>query len=437
MNQAVEARTTRGSGPEYNPAEKPDGGQSVASKNGEVDLTYAETERLEDGGNRIRGEGSVTVDGKPPLPDGGNTAEVEVEIETHEQGGRASVTIRGDNVSDDQAEKAARRALTESGSDLLGSGAIDGQTAENVQGMLESPNATVNIGRNPDGSVTVSFDYTRSVDETPDSPGARAEQKSSHQAAEQAAQRGYSAAGGRAAAYSGGGGGGGEGGGFAATGGARGAFAGDVGEELEGMGSTGKFRFAEQGNVPGRYFQKTADGGINARVSTSDRRPGFWNGNRAEIAFDKFSGGQKNGFSSWFNIKDGVGYSIFQLFNQAGGEGFPEVMLSINKNGELIIGGRAMNGKHVNLGKVPPDGNLGVNFVNTGNGGFEIQVLGGTQEAPTVIGSAAGQYTQPGGEFHYRAGPYFNGYNNKEYGADFNQTADVIIYDPKMHSGAA
>lgn len=200
-------------------------------------------------------------------------------------------------------------------------------------------------------------------------------------------------------------------------------------EELRGLASSNDYQLRSQGNVEGNYFSKTADGNLLATVSTKDRKPGFWNGNRAEIAFNEsFRKSDTTSFRSFFDVLQGKNFSIFQMFNAFKNGGFPEAMLIV-EDGRLKLGGRAFRGEGIDLGALP-DGRFGLD-VKFQNGKVSVQLLNESGSAASAVYSA--NVTEPDGEFHYRAGPYFNGHNDKQFSSDMeNITAQVEIIEPTM-----
>lgn len=392
---------------------------NVASENRDDDLQFTVSREPRGGSTTLLGTGEVITPDGNPVP-----ATFEISLDPENVG--VEVRIHGENLSDFQIEEITQRVLKEAAVDLLGAGAINAEEYDNILGIAETYDVSPSITRNSGDPIVLTKEYSvaSSYPESTENDGSIARERT---ALETQAHSAYQAVGGDASRYSGEG--------AAGVAGASGSGVDDnviIDRNLVATGENNNFKYRSQGNVEGDYFSATPEGGVRATVSTSDRRPGFWNGNRAEIAFDKFSRSATNGFSSWFDVLQGQGFSLFQLFNFAGGEGFPEVMLQLNEKGELIIGGRAFAGKQVNLGKMPDDGKIGLDFKFNGDSSFSIEVLGGSAEAPVVLGSATGKLTQPSGEFHYRAGPYFDGYNNKQFEAGKNVTADVVMMDPKM-----
>jgi len=476
----VHATTSSGSSPVGGSTEQ----FEVATDDGSSVLQFSVGRDAVSGATTLIGQGKVGLEG-------GSSVDATVEVSIGPDGVKVDVSIDGENLSDAELEEITRRVLKETAADLYATGAINNDEYNNILAVGKSETVPPQITREPGqyAHLTMALSSLLFLGDSsspsrkvkPAVPQVGAAQSTGEAEYPAAPASAGAAAGGSAAgagstgsampssgggsvppASSGGGGsappatnsGGGSippassgGGGSAppasfggggspapvSSGG--GAVADDnkvADQNLIAKGRSSNFRYASQGNVEGDYFSTTPEGHVRATVSTKDRIPGFWNANRAEIAFnERFSSKVKNGFSSWFQVLGGQGFSIFQLFN-SGGDQFPEVMVFINDKGELIIGGRAMADRKVNLGKMPADGKVGVDFTHNGDGTFSIRVMSGSAENPVLLGSATGSLTLPSGTLHYRAGPYFNGYNHKQFEPGKDVTADVVIIDPHM-----
>jgi len=387
----------------------------VATSDGSVDLEANVETDPETGETRIEATGTVHV--------GDDNRPIKVTVKTKvDEDGKTSVTVdtHGEKLSAEESDDLLTKVTREMAIDLKASAGINRETHEGLLGISEEASTSAQVTTNNQGGQTLKASYTPSAEGM--SKGERSDAESEadkrYQESQEQARDDFDDAGGDAGSYSGGG-----------AGSASSADDGVIDDsELKGLASNSDFQYRSQGNVEGNYFSKTANG-IMAEVSTADRRPGFWNGNRAEIAFNKrFRQGENTGFRSFFDIHSGSNFSIFQLFNQSGGEGFPEAMVKV-ENGKLVLGGRAFAGNHQQLGPLP-DGKFGLDVKFSGKN-VSIQLLDASGK-PVGSGYTA-TLTKPGGEFHYRAGPYFDGYNNKQFGSDMKDvTAKVEIIDPIM-----
>jgi hypothetical protein len=387
----------------------------VATSDGSVDLEANVETDPETGETSIEATGTALV--------GDDNRPVKVTVRTKvDENGKTSVTVdtHGEKLSAEESDDLLTKVTREMAIDLKASAGINRETHEGLLGVSEGASTSAQVTSSSQGGQTVETTYTPSVEgmSMVEQSEAEGEADRRYQQSQQQARDDFDAAGGDAGSYSGGG-----------AGSSTSADDGVINDsELKGLASNSDFQYRSQGNVEGNYFSKTANG-IMAEVSTADRRPGFWNGNRAEIAFNKrFRSSDTTGFRSFFDIHAGSNFSIFQLFNQSGKEGFPEAMVKV-VDGKLVLGGRAFGGKNIVLGALP-DGKFGIDVKFSG-GKVSVQLLDASGE-PVGSGHTA-SLTQPGGEFHYRAGPYFDGYNNKQFGSDMkNMTAKVEIIDPTM-----
>ena len=402
---------------EINDSESSEGEHNVVTRDGSVDLKATVETDSQTGETDIEATGTVQVG------DSGRSVNVTVRAEVNKEG-ETTVTLdtHGESLTPQESESVLRSVATAMVHDLNVSAGINRETFEGLQGVAEGAVPSIQSSANQSGGITISATFTPSLEGVSDQDQFEAEtqfRRDQQQAREQ-----FRAGGGDTKNY--------DGGSIGSPGSVDNGVINDA--ALNGLASNNDFQYRSQGNVAGNYFSKTADG-VMAEVSTSDRRPGFWNGNRAEIAFNKrFKRGDTTGFRSFFDIHSGNNFSIFQLFNQLGKEGFPEAMLKV-VDGKLILGGRAFSedkahkGEDIVLG-VLPEGKFGINVTFEGDK-VSVQLLNATGE-PVGSGYTA-VLSQPNGEFHYRAGPYFDGYNNKQFGSDMkNVTAKVEIIEPTM-----
>lgn len=427
MNQAVSGRDNagnKGSASHMDDSRRSRGGETaeqaeshrnepvyeVASANGSVDLEVSVKTDHATGASTIEGHGTMYVgEDKKPV-------EVTVKFEVSEDGeATATVDVHGSKLSDQDAQALLSNALRHMAIDLLAVAPISNEAYQGMLAFGEGASSTVQLSSNSSGGQTITATaLIQATDGLQNQDLADAE----FEKARSQARSDYESAGGSARQYDGG-----------PAGSSASVDDGVISDPaLKGLAANSDFQYRSQGNVEGNYFSKT-EKGIMAEVSTSDRRPGFWNGNRAEIAFNKkFRSSDSTGFRSFFDIHSGSNFSIFQLFNQVGREGFPEAMVRV-VDGKLVLGGRAFGGKDVVLGALP-EGQFGIDVKFSG-GKVSVQLLDTSGQA--VGEGYTASLTQPGGEFHYRAGPYFDGYNNKQFGSDMqNVTAKVEIIDPVM-----
>ncbi|WP_370261123.1 hypothetical protein [Limnobacter sp.] len=393
-----------------------DGPYEVGGGDGPVNLEVSTQYDEETGETTILGHGSVQLNPAEPS----QNVEVKLVVDRH---GRveASVRVDGKPVTDEEASKLVETVAEQIAWALRMQGAAhDSNTVHQALTSIgESGESVVQVTPAEDGTTQVVLTDNSLAQAESLASTDRAAREQEYERDTQNLKAGQTFFGGSSAQYASH---------MATSGGSV-----DDGvihsEALNNLAKNRDFAYRSQGNVEGDYFSETPQGTIMAEVSTADRRPGFWNGNRAEIAFKKqFKGGDATSFRSFFDVHSGTNFSIFQLFNNAGGDGFPEAMVKV-VDGTLVLAGRAFRGKNIVLGQLPP-GKFGIDakFVN---GKVSVQLL---SESGQPIGQGfTAQVTKPGGTFHYRAGPYFDGHNNKQFGADMkNITAKVEIIDPVM-----
>jgi hypothetical protein len=384
---------------------------TVANEDSSIELdATVETDQLT-GVTTIHATGAALVgEDKKPVK---VTMSVKVE-----ETGETTVTMetRGAVLSDEESEALLAGVSNTMATDLSVSADINRETYEGLLGISDGASTPISSAQSSPGVRSISATHSPSTEGV--TLDARIRADTNYERSKAEGQKQLAAVGGDTRRYNGGG-----------AGSSTSADDGVIKDAaLNGLASNSDFKYRSQGNVEGNYFSKT-DQGIMATVSTADRRPGFWNGNRAEIAFNKkFRSSDTTGFRSFFDIHAGSNFSIFQLFNQSGKEGFPEAMVKV-VDGKLVLGGRAFGGKDIVLGTLP-EGKFGIDVKFSG-GKVSVQLLDASGES---VGSGyTAALTQPGGEFHYRAGPYFDGHNNKQFGGDMkNVTAKVEIIDPTM-----
>lgn len=393
-----------------------DGPYKVGGANSPVNLEVSTQYDEETGETTILGHGSVQLNPGEPS----QHVEVKLVVDSH---GRveASVRVDGKPVSEEEASKLVETVAEQIASSLRLQGAAhDSNTIHQALTSIgESGESVVQVTPAEDGTTKVVLTDNSLAQGGSIASTDRAAREQEYDRDTQNLKAGQTFFGGSSAQYAS----------HIATSGG-GVDDGVIhSEALNNLAKNRDFAYRSQGNVEGDYFSETPQGTIMAEVSTADRRPGFWNGNRAEIAFKKqFKGGDATSFRSFFDVHSGTNFSIFQLFNNAGGDGFPEAMLKVVE-GNLVLAGRAFRGKNIVLGQLPP-GKFGLD-VRFANGKVSVRLLG---DSGISIGQGfTAQVTKPGGTFHYRAGPYFDGHNNKQFGAYMqNITAKVEIIDPVM-----
>lgn len=184
----------------------------------------------------------------------------------------------------------------------------------------------------------------------------------------------------------------------------------------------------------GEYFHPSPNGDIRVTVSTNDRAEGSTNGNRAEVHNQQFGTNQANDFESWFTVHQGHSFSVAQLLNFGTDGGSPDLMFTVEKGAEgqpnmLVARGRGV--ETTVIGPLPPNGHFGIKMQYDGAGNFTAQVYTGTELAPVPLGLPISGKLSGGGPLQFRAGVYFNGFNDTQaYPEGTDISADVVLHTP-------